>query len=264
MVVTRAEKLEMAAEQITKIIDEKFEIFKNSVLNELKTTLLGELKRDIDQLLLEEKTKFTEHVTSKLANNIELVGSVEIIKQHVKHLQTENARLNELHKAIRLDLDDLEQYGRRPNLRLYGIPVEAKETDVMVEAKVRSILDDLVVNSTIEKLEFDRAHRIGKPIVDNHGVKKQAVIERFPTFRDRTLVYRARKTVNVRKKVGVSLDLTQRRLKLLKEAKTMVENVDNIQFVYTDVNCNTRVFTRDGEHLLFHSVCSLQNIIANA
>ena len=99
---------------------------------------------------------------------------------------------------------------------------------------------------------------------NNHGVKKQAVIERFPTFRDRTLVYRARKTVNVRKKVGVSLDLTQRRLKLLKEAKTMVENVDNIQFVYTDVNCNTRVFTRDGEHLLFNSVCSLQNIIANA
>ena len=48
MVVTRAKKLEMAAEQITKIIDEKFEIFKNSVLNELKTTLPGELKRDID------------------------------------------------------------------------------------------------------------------------------------------------------------------------------------------------------------------------
>ena len=257
----------MAAEQITKIIDEKFEIFKNSVLNELKTTLLGEFKMDINQILLEEKNKFTEHVTAKqneLANNIELVGSVEIIKRHVQHLQTENARLNELHNAIRLDLDDLEQYGRRPNLRLYGIPVEAKETDVMVEAKVRSILDDLVENSTIQKLEFDRAHRIGKPVVDNNGVKKQAVIVRFPTFRDRTLVYRARKTVSVRKKVGVSLDLTQRRLKLLKEAKAMVEKVGNIQFVYTDVNCNTRVLTKDGEHLLFNSVCSLQNIIANA
>ena len=82
--------------------------------------------------------------------------------------------------------------------------------------------------------------------------KQQDVIVRFPTFQARTIVYKAH---------GVSLDLAQRRLKLLNEARVMVEGIGRMQFVYADVNCHLRAFTRNGNQKMFNSICDLQIII---
>ena len=43
----------------------------------------------------------------------------------------------------------------------------------------------------------------------------------------------------------------------------MVENVDGIGFVYSDINCNLRAFTKNGEHLKFDNIYDLEIIIAN-
>ena len=265
MVLTRRQTMTTQTD-IAKIIDEKFEIFKSSILEELKKSILDQLQNDISVIIDEEKKRFEECIAGKMRElpDTELVTSVEAIKVHVRQLQDDNRKLNALNNTLRLDIDDIEQYGRRPNLRLYGVPPEKNETSKMVEAKVKDVLGDLAANSPeIGVLTFDRAHRVGKPKEDSRGIKQQAIIVRFQTFRDRTLVYRARKSIKERRQIGISLDLTKRRLDLLNSAREMTKDVPGIEFVYADVNCNLRVFTENGKHLMFNSVLSLQNTLSN-
>ena len=190
---------------IAKIIDEKFEIFKSSILEELKKSILDQLQNDISVIIDEEKKRFEECIAGKMRElpDTELVTSVEAIKVHVRQLQDDNRKLNALNNTLRLDIDDIEQYGRRPNLRLYGVPPEKNETSKMVEAKVKDVLGDLAANSP------------------------------------------------------------ERRLDLLNSAREMTKDVPGIEFVYADVNCNLRVFTENGKHLMFNSVLSLQNTLSN-
>ena len=157
-----------------------------------------------------------------------------------------------------MELEDLQQYVRRPNLRIYGVPVVIDETSDMVETKVKTILNELLD----ERITIDRAHRIGRVKEDDEGNKSQPIIVRFPTFRERTVAYRARKTLKQTHKYGVSLDLTKSRLDLLNSARNMVQEVEGIKFAYSDINCHLRVLTVGGKHLMFKSICDLQDIIA--
>ena len=79
----------------------------------------------------------------------------------------------------------------------------------------------------------------------------QPVITRFTSFRDRSKFYKARKNIKEALGYGVSLDLTSNRLKLPKEARNMVEEVDSICFACSDINCNLRVLTTNGKQLEF-------------
>ena len=130
------------------------------------------------------------------------------------------------------------------------------------------MVDDLIskdvlnVPTLTKPIKFDRAHRIGKPKVDSTGNKHQAIIVRFRTFRERTLVYRARKKLKERFKIGISLDLTQRRLQLLNEAKDLVQDIPGVKFAYSDINCQTRIFTNTNKHIMFSSILDLQSIVS--
>ena len=263
MVRTRSHKIS----DISKIIDEKFEVFKKSVLAEFKKTILEELKKDIDLLVNEEKENISTYIQTKKTvpeKDLEFAASLEAVKQHVKSLQEDNYKLKVAHSKVVMELDDLQQYGRRPNLRIYGVPVEVNETAAMVEEKVKTILGNIGTDvPTTKPIKFDRAHRVGKPKVDQKGHKQQAIIVRFRTFRERTLVYKARKSIKERLKYGISLDLTKRRLKLLNEARDMVEDIPGIKFAYTDINCQTRIFTNTNKHIIFNSLEELENIVTD-
>ena len=258
MVHTRSQK--MSVSSITEIIDEKFEEFKKSVL--------AEVKKEIDLMVTNEKEQIAEFILSKKkevvkdCENMELISSVEVIKQHVKILRGENVALrNEIH-GLRVEVDNLEQYTRRPNLRLYGMTIQENETSKMVEEEVVKMLNDMP--EITDCIKLDRAHRIGKGKTDKNGQKSQPVIVRFRSFHDRTAVYKARSTIKSRFKLGVSLDLTKLRLDLLNRAKDMTGDVDGIKFVYSDINCKLRAFTASGKHEHFTSVEGLQDIIKNS
>ena len=161
-------------------------------------------------------------------------------------------------------MEKLEQYTRRPNLRIYGVPVSENEKPSDVEDRVRDILTDSGIE--IENCGLDRAHRTGvksntRPNGDE--VYTQPIIVRFSTFRDRTKVYRKRKAIKEKFNFGVSLDLTKSRYDDLKKAIDRCENVEGIQFVYTDINCNLRVFTSQGKHVKFDCLLDLENFISN-
>ena len=110
---------------------------------------------------------------------------------------------------------------------------------------------------------MDRAHVVGKKKMKEDGTYTQPVIVRFTSFKNRTLFYKKRKEFKKKHKLGVSLDLTKNRLSLLSDARKRVEEIDGVEFVYSDVNCNLRLFTSAGDHLKFDSICNLENILAN-
>ena len=133
-----------------------------------------------------------------------------------------------------------------------------------VEDRVRDILTDSGIE--IENCGLDRAHRVGRKSEsgpDGDKTVTQPIIVRFCSFRDRTKVFRKRKSIKERFKYGVSLDLTKKRHAILMKAKERCEDVEGINFVYTDINCSLRVFTLQGKHLQFDSMLDLENIISN-
>ena len=84
------------------------------------------------------------------------------------------------------------------------------------------------------------------------------MIVKFKTFRDRTVVYRNRKD---KKKVGdtkIRLDLTRKRLGVLREAKDFVKSRNDADFVFADINFSLLLKLKNGKLIFFNSVRNLE------
>ena len=133
--------------------------------------------------------------------------------------------------------EELEQYGRRWCLRIESVPVVENETS---EDAFNNVLDMCKKgNINISEIDIDRAHRIGKPSVDNISKKQcKSVIVRFTSFRKRTLVYRGKKSI---KDVRIKVDLTKKRHTILVKANEYVKNIPKVKFCYADISCRLKV-----------------------
>ena len=211
------------------------------------------LKIELHKLIDAEVQQINEFIGKKkselieTSHELEFAASLKAVQTHVKKLQGDNAASKETNNLLKMELDDLKQYTRMPNLRLYGVRNEKGESS----GKVFKIVENVCKEVCPEMFKFgcliDRAHRIGKTETDGNGVTTQAII-RFTTFRDRTAIYRARKDIKNKLKYGISLDLIPSKLTLLSEAKKLIDGVEGIHFVYNDINCYTRAFLKNGQH----------------
>lgn len=82
-----------------------------------------------------------------------------MIAEKVKPLCTQVDKLRDENRQLKMQLDDLEQYGRRPLIRISGIPnlrsaedTKAKIIDVTTKAGIELSPDDII-----------NSHRVGKP-----------------------------------------------------------------------------------------------------
>ena len=115
-------------------------------------------------------------VESDINNINSLKDEIISLKETViKRLQEENERLRDKCKQVenRVDFiesshDALEQYGRRNNLVISGIPDSVQNSDL--ELTVASVLSDIDIN--VELKEVEDCHRIGK---SNNGSKKTII-----------------------------------------------------------------------------------------
>ena len=253
--ITRSKMTDISA-----IIDKKFEEFKTSLLVDLKTEIDKVLQSGKDELSAILECKKNE--LNKIYEQHEINVSIAEIKKHVHDLKENNNRLREQNRVLKSELDDLQQYVGRPNLRIYGVPVSDDEPSSVVEAKVQDIIAG-VLTEEAPKISIDRAHRISKKKKNERGFDTQPIIVRFPTFRERTQVYKLRKAIKDKFGYGVSLDLTASRLDLLNKARETVKNYESIEFVYSDINCYLRVFTKQKKHIIFNSELDLMNVVAN-
>ena len=66
-------------------------------------------------------------------------------------------------------------------------------------------------------------------------------------------------------KYTISLDLTKRRLELLKSAREIVKSFDFVDFVFADINCQLKIKFKNNKFVHFESEAELNELlISNA
>ena len=113
------------SDSIINTLDTKFDEFKVSLLAELKgdiKKLIDDAKSEIENHFQLKKNEFKQFIESTDAQL-----SLDLVKSHVDQLLTQNKEMMASNETIRNELDDLQQYGRRPNVRLYGVQLEENE-----------------------------------------------------------------------------------------------------------------------------------------
>jgi hypothetical protein len=144
------------------------------------------------------------------------------LREAIKELKTECAslkkELDECKKELKsvksvftAKIDEAEQYSRRNNLRVYGVPEKHHEDST--EAVIQLAKEKLDVD--ISKFDIDRCHRLGKQ--DAKKNSPRPIIVRFSTYRMRSLVFRNKRLL---KNTGITIkeDLTVLRRQLMRDA----------------------------------------------
>ena len=118
-------------------------------------------------LVAKEQSNFTEadrQKLSKIYDTVEnlarqvlnLQRSLKRSHQKIKELKSENEQLKQVVNINILEIDNLEQYSRRENIRIYGVPEpQGKNNDgdeVAVELAEKPSIN-------IESYNIQRAHR---------------------------------------------------------------------------------------------------------
>lgn len=159
-------------------------------------------------------TEVLESLASKLVGHLKKAVEDAVTAALDKALTQINDLAAEV-SELRLRVDDMEQYERRTNVRVFGLPErEGEDTDHLVLSLCK---DRLKVDMSVEKI--DRSHRVGRkqePGPDGK-VRPRPIIVRFVSYRDRRTVFNAKKLL---KDTGVTIreDLTATRLQLFKTA----------------------------------------------
>lgn len=178
-------------------------------------------QKEIDEL--KEQVRMLNVTVSGLRNDMDVLHSRLEVSNHVNSI-------------LQSQVADLQQYSRRHCLIMEGIDVKPNEKVVDVEKEVKNILvNNYNVNNDDIKLEFDKAHRIGKAKQNN-----QPVIVRFKSHSFRANLYSDRKRHQQNGKYKLRVCLTSQRSQLLQK---MNENLisEKIDFCYANINGDLKV-----------------------
>ena len=237
-------------------------------------------KHPVPSIMLDDDTKkYFENLISPLAKSSEieeLRTTIELQKNEIKSLKEDLAAKTKRIEAMELELtrinnnsdvvykkaDDNEQYHRRYCTRINGIAVPDKEATDDVMALVEHC--HTAIGLPFDPNEIDRAHRVGKP--RKHPVTKkvtQQIIVKFKSWNARCAFYNARPKFDsdASRSFTTSLDLTNRRYKLLSAARELVKDNADVRFAFADINCRLAVKMKDNSKLFFDSEPELRNLL---
>jgi hypothetical protein len=173
-------------------------------IQELRDGVRGEIdkvKNDLEKVS-ESMTERCEQLESRL---FDVEVKLDKVIEENKSLKKENRELKETNKKTQSDINDLEQYGRRWNLRLFNVTEKQGETADDAALKVCSLFTDLVGVPTTQD-DLEACHRVGR--VGEPGSKKpRAIVVRFKNRALRDKVLANRKKLKGQK-VSIGEDLT--------------------------------------------------------
>ena len=210
---------------------------------------------DLVTLSSEDKLKISE------LNNERTDISAKILTLEQQNKQLSLA-LNDLQHQVRVAttysdllarrIDDGDQYARRLNLLVDGIPTKRAEKPDSIRATIMNEIQRL--GCDIANCELDRAHRAEHPYYRD-GVRHQAVIVHFISWSARDKLYQARKksTFHFRP------DMTDRRRDILQYARSDIAARSDsgaqklVDFAGMDKNCRLFLRSTDGRMLHFSS-----------
>lgn len=175
---------------------------------EQTTDTLKLIKSSITELFQEDE--FLQKFTEKVANNLK-----ESFKEEINKLEVNIQEMKKENMALTEKVDALEQYSRRNNVRIFGIPEDVGGKENLEDKVISLCTDKLGVRIAPEKI--DRCHRLGsvKP-----GAPR-AVIVKFVSYKDRCVLFNNKKLFKGTR-VVVSEDLTRSKHVLFKAAKLKI------------------------------------------
>jgi len=89
----------------------------------------------------------------------DLKSDLNETKEHLNEVKTKNARLKQLVNLNHYQLDSLEQYGRRKNIRFYNVPEWSDDKD---DGEDKLFEFAKTLNIKLEEADLQRVHRLGK------------------------------------------------------------------------------------------------------
>lgn len=216
--------------------------FKQQVIQQVKDLTVEVVKRIdvVEGQVLEIENK---------ANKVE--KDVKVLQGKTSRHQSSISELERRIQTLEREQNDIQQYSRRWNLRVYRVPEAKGETMKDCTKKVCDIFTDLVgVQVKSENIEV--AHRSGKP-----GPKPRPILVRFFDRKDRDEVLRNRRKLK-NKGYVIDEDLTFANYQLSKKAAAhtatmsvwssngkILARLKNGQVVKLDIHCNVdEVLTR--------------------
>ena len=200
----------------------------HSKTNSVSSNQSKEHFNESDGIILNEINQTMKH--SKEEMKI-LKFELNQAKTEIVQVKKENERLKQ---AIDLNIfanDDLDQYNRRENIRIYGVPeIGGKKDDG--EDVLFQVAEEL--NMELDEWDIQRCHRLGEnrsPAIKQTlaaTVKKtRQIITRFSVFKKKKRISVFHIKAEKKRKVSKHLfdkDLTQLRCKLLNYVKTKCGN----------------------------------------
>ena len=141
-----------------------------------------------------------------------LTEQIQKLEDELQKLKSDLCEKDEVINSLQVYVDDkcdeLEQYGRRNNIRVFGVKEESGEnTDNLVIAVAKKI--DVHLDPSC----IDRSHRVGKP----GGRYPRPIIVKFTSYATRSAVFQSKRLLKG-SKITIREDLTQARLALMKRA----------------------------------------------
>ena len=95
-------------------------------------------------------------------------------KTEINKRKVENSRLKQIVNINLYKIDDLEQYGRRENMRIHGIPESTDSIDDDGEKVILKMAKDL--NIELKDSDIQRAHRLGTKRINPNSRPRPIII----------------------------------------------------------------------------------------
>lgn len=164
---------------------------------------LRELIREMFQQMKDEFLKSVSHridilegkLFEKEEENDRLRNAIAGLNKEIDAQKSENLKLLEQleRNSVAADerINDLEQYGRRNNIRINGIPEVGEESPERTSKVAIETLNRYIENLDLKREEIDIAHRLGKKKEGRH----RQIILKFQSRMKRDAVLNNRKNL---------------------------------------------------------------------
>ena len=175
----------------------------------------------------------------------ELQARVEEVEGQLRETRADNKQLRRRLDDSEVAHDDLENYGRRMNIRIEGIEYDNDETPDQLYEKVKGCLQEVDIN--VKKTDIVRFHRSGPPQRKQGRPTTAQTIVKFVRWDKRSRAHYANKRARQgNMSFRIHNDLTKRRFDLLAKARERLnalypDDPNPPAFAYTDVNSNLKV-----------------------
>ena len=217
---------------------------------------------------------YTNNMDEQISNLFKAISErdemIMRLEQRITSLEQKHDVLNSIMfvrdrviENLRLELTRVQQYTRRPNVSVFGIPKEKKETHQQLKEKISNLVSE--VGAEVSMANIDKFHRDGPSFED-----EQSVIIRFKSHEYKEIFYKEgrKKMKENRSGIKIKPNLCRERKNLLNRAVDFVDSFPSDcynppDFAYADVHGNIKIKmkhrTKNG---MFFDVSCLQDVAA--